>query len=47
MINISTQLNNLPIDALALLMSGGDINEVMRRLMNGDMDDDVGEEVNL
>ena len=35
------------MDALAMLMSGGDINEIVRRLMYGDVEDDGGEEVNL
>ena len=30
-----------------MLMSGGDINEIVRRLMYGDVEDDGGEEVNL
>ena len=30
-----------------MLMNGGDINEIVRRLMYGEVEEDGGEEVNL
>lgn len=39
--NVMNQLNNLPVEVLAMLMSSGmDINALMRRLLQGNLGDD-------